>query len=246
LDDFGALLSFLRVYPFDSQSSFNFHIATPIKKGGNEGIDALRKLVNSVSLRRTKVALSHELNLQPRSSEIHLVELDKGERTLYDFLKKHAVEILDSTTERPGEVGSVFKAIMKLRRICNHGLGLLTPAVLQKLENRHIDTDEISAIFQEPEPCENCGSKTSQALLNCCHLICKRCMLRAQETSVVMDACPLCPGTTSALMNEPSPKILEEEAIDIDDEYQPSSKIRELLQSLHAEQAESSSRPVKR
>ena len=245
LEDFGALLSFLRVHPLNSESSFRLHIVKPIESGQDKGIAALRRLINSMSLRRTKASLADELQLPPRLQNVHLVELDKAERTLYDLLRKRPVEVQDFTARSSGHNESIFTKIMKLRRICNHGLSLLPARITKELENDHVNADEIRAILQESESCERCGCRTPQVPLQCLHLICSECISRSQDDLVATDICPLCPGNGSALSDEPS-LMRKEDVLNIDNSYRPSTKVLELLQTLHAERAESGSRPIKR
>ena len=245
LEDFGALLSFLRVHPLNSESSFRLHIVKPIESGQDKGIAALRRLINSMSLRRTKASLADELQLPPRLQNVHLVELDKAERTLYDLLKKRSVEVQDSTARSSGHVESIFTKIMKLRRICNHGLSLLPARIIKELENDHVNADEIRAILQESESCERCGCRTPQAPLQCLHLICSECKSKSQDDVVATDVCPVCPGNDSAFLDAPS-QARNEDVLDINNLHRPSTKVLKLLQTLRAERAESGSRPIKR
>jgi SWI/SNF-related matrix-associated actin-dependent regulator of chromatin subfamily A3 len=64
IDDFAALLQFLRVKPFDKPASFNTCIVKLLRAGDLSGIHKLRLLVNAVSLRRTKESLVSEIQLE--------------------------------------------------------------------------------------------------------------------------------------------------------------------------------------
>ena len=81
VEDFGALVGFLRVYPFDSPAGFYSNFINFIQKGDNRGIEKLKALVQAISLRRTKeyvfgeLKLRHELNICNQSSLMKWKEL---------------------------------------------------------------------------------------------------------------------------------------------------------------------------
>lgn len=66
IEDFGSLLIFLRADPFHDPSFFNDHIASPPKRDPERTLKTLKKLVQAVSLRRTKDSVIGELQLSLR------------------------------------------------------------------------------------------------------------------------------------------------------------------------------------
>lgn len=69
VDDYGALISFLRVLLFSDQQYFSQHISHPIKSKNKLGFERLEKLVRATSLRRTKITELIGLDLPPRESK---------------------------------------------------------------------------------------------------------------------------------------------------------------------------------
>lgn len=136
MDDYGALISFLRVVPFDDQQYFSQHISHPIKSRNKNGFEKLEKLVRSTSLRRTKTTEQIGLELPPRESITEYVVLNEEERNLHDFFKIRASKIIngDSFSRKfNGRIDNVFLTITNLRKICNHGRWLLSAASLAAL-----------------------------------------------------------------------------------------------------------------
>ena len=136
MDDYGALISFLRVVPFDDQQYFSQHISHPIKSKNKNGFEKLEKLVRSTSLRRTKITEQIGLDLPPRESMTECVELNEEERNLHEFFKFRASKIIhgDSCSKKyNGRFDNVFLTITNLRKICNHGRRLLSAASLAAL-----------------------------------------------------------------------------------------------------------------
>ena len=122
IDDFGALLHFLRVYPFENQSSFNSHIANPIQSGMEAGIKKLRLLVNTMTLRRTKACVHGDIQLDPRINETHRVTFTAKERQLYDCFRLNSLELIGHAFDNDGKMKSftILQSILRLRQICNN------------------------------------------------------------------------------------------------------------------------------
>ena len=80
LEDFGSLLRFIKLYPFDTQ--FRSAIITPFKNADPDVIPKLRILVDSVTLRRTK----DRLDLPKRHEETIRLDFSDHEFRLYKYL----------------------------------------------------------------------------------------------------------------------------------------------------------------
>jgi SNF2 family DNA or RNA helicase len=139
LDDYGALLNFLRVPGFTEKTMFDHWITKPIQEKKQEGFSRLQILVRTTCLRRTKESLGDALNLQPRKEEIEFVKLHQQDQELYDFFKSRAAELASGTrtsnpaaaTFEPSQDGSVLSMLNFLRLICDHGQQILPKTALQ-------------------------------------------------------------------------------------------------------------------
>lgn len=101
------------------------------------GISRLRKLVAATCLRRTKSHVQDQLKLPLRVEIEELVELDSGERRIYDFLKSRASSLVVGNSTQHSQMdkarwGTMLSLIGFLRLICNHGDQLL-PAIATDL-----------------------------------------------------------------------------------------------------------------
>jgi SNF2 family DNA or RNA helicase len=153
-EDFGALIGFLKVYPFDSPAVFYSNFINLIQKGDNKGIEKLKALVQAISLRRTKESVFGELKLQPRVEQLQPVELNEMERTLYTTVKR-------SWTYAAGKsesVRNIFQTITKLRQICDHGRDLLSQKALAVLDQGFTEGERMKTIVEDTQLCENCGA----------------------------------------------------------------------------------------
>jgi SNF2 family DNA or RNA helicase len=255
VEDFGALVGFLRVYPFDSPAGFYSNFVDSIRRGDNRGIEKLKALVQSISLRRTKESMFGELGLGPRLEQLQPVELNEMERALYTMVKR-------SWTYAAGKSGSVrniFQTITKLRQICDHGRELLSQEALAAFDQGFIKGDRMETIAEDTQLCENCGAvvqnpdsdETADHLLLCLHLLCNHCLLSAGG-DIEEVLCPVCSGSgasDSFLQHEKlmdQAPDLSQNAKDIDISYRPSSKVLTLLQNLRTDQLKSTSDPIKR
>jgi SNF2 family DNA or RNA helicase len=221
-----------------------------IQKGKETGITKLKSLVQAISLRRTKESILGELNLGARIERLQSVELNDEERDLYSIVKKTGSHGIDSSTS----MRSIFQTILKLRQICNHGRELLPPEILRLSDSAPSKRGSFVATSGDFQYCENCGQlirdSTSDAiaesLLSCFHLICQICLSKDQEEGNAEEqVCPICLGTVSATEDEQSEQP-SEDAMNIDFAYNPSSKVRALLQNLRVDQSGSGKYPIKR
>ena len=137
-DDFGALLSFLRVESVASKPMFDSWIASPIQKGKPESMHRLKSLVKATCLRRTKTSSTVSIQLSKPLEKIIFVELDKQDQELYKSLQEKTANIaagLDKGRERqakssPSKDGNILTLMNFLRRVCNHGKELLPSKAL--------------------------------------------------------------------------------------------------------------------
>ena len=254
LEDLGALLRFLRIFPFDTKSAFNTYIIKPVENNHFDGLKPLRALVESMALRRTKDSIFDDLQLEPRINRVHNVRLSSLERQLYDACKRSALAVMDSSFTVDGKLKGfcgIFQTIMTLRQVCDHGRDLMSQSATGRLKQYEM-TDGSSVTTFNPTVCELCGHQLdisesendSQFLLPCLHILCLSCAAAGQE-GMAMDArvCPVCTGETSSISprdcRSPNPEMTT-------NEYCPSSKALALVENLRSYQSEASDKPIKR
>ena len=252
VDDYGALISFLRVVPFNDQQYFSQQISYHIKsKKNTNGFEKLEKLVRATSLRRTKITEQIGLDLPPRETRTECVELNEEERNLHEFFKTRASKIIhgDSIeTKHNRRIDNVFPTITKLRQICNHGRRLLSAASLAALSS-----------------CGNPGfffdtSQGPEASIHCDRLLTASEMDISPSISVRKDyfsgAEPL-DNKSDGSMYHVFSKSDSQHGIDVNsasknsktvqhEAYEPSSKVSALMKNLQLDRLSNHSPPLKR
>ncbi|PWY73214.1 hypothetical protein BO94DRAFT_578409 [Aspergillus sclerotioniger CBS 115572] len=148
------------VYPFDTTSIFDEYILSPLKEGKKQGMDNLRALARSISMRRTKAMVQGELQLGRRQDILHQVELTQEERRGYEILKKKFSTIFyafSSTSGSNTKSTCAFQTILRLRHFCNHGLGLLPPQMVEIFRDHVEDNLRLtSTLIGGSGTCDNC------------------------------------------------------------------------------------------
>lgn len=142
LEDLGALMTFLRVKPFDEKGGFAQYIMAPFKLCDPEILPKLRLLVDSITLRRLK----DRIDLPPRRD--HQVKLDFSaeERAIYDIFAKNAHDRVKVIVgQRENRLGGkayvhILQSILRLRLICAHGKDLLSEGDLQVMHGLSKDS----------------------------------------------------------------------------------------------------------
>ncbi len=232
LEDLGALVEFLRVNPFDKPKAFKTVFLDPISKQNPIGWERLRSLVRAISLRRTKAALGRVIKLLPPEEVINRVVLDDKERRIYDLVKRRFTMAIDFG----GGKMNAFQLILRLRQICNHGVDLLPVNLVQWIKtasefdfHAHLSLEICGSCGQVPPMTD----ATSLDDLSCGHQICRTCRFEDKKESLdgVLDlACPLCLTMAKGQhINQGSPSSPFSRGQEC---YQPSSKVKALLQSL--------------
>ncbi|RDW79772.1 hypothetical protein BP6252_04410 [Coleophoma cylindrospora] len=142
LDDLGALMTFLRIKPFDEKGGFAQYIMAPFKMCDPEILPKLRLLVDSITLRRLK----DKIDLPKRHD--HLVKLDFNpeERRLYEIFAKNASDRVKVIVgQREKSLGGrsyvhILQSILRLRLICAHGKDLLSEEDLKVMHGLSKDS----------------------------------------------------------------------------------------------------------
>lgn len=122
VSDFASQLEFLKIYPFSNPKVFDTEITKPWLKSGDRDVTRLKRLVNCMSLCRTKAII----DLPKRDDLIHHLEFSPEEQEFYDKAKEGTIRKLDhalsSNPLQPGQYLNALQWLNELRLICNHGL----------------------------------------------------------------------------------------------------------------------------
>lgn len=121
--DFSSLLEYLKIYPFSNPKVFDTEIAKPwLNKTGDKDITRMKKLVNCMSLCRTKAII----DLPKRQDSIRKLSFSPEEQEYYDTVKEGTIKKLDAAIStnplQPGQYLNALQWLNELRLICNHGL----------------------------------------------------------------------------------------------------------------------------
>ncbi|KAG5793440.1 hypothetical protein H9Q69_007517 [Fusarium xylarioides] len=159
IDNYGALLAFIKMEPLDTKATFDHWISNPIRDSLQEGLRKLRILVEATCLRRTKSGISQAL--PPPTVREERVDLHPHDRAVYDFFESEAAKnATDSPNNYPAsasetgrEKKNVLSLIQNLRRICDHGEDLLSASdsetwMIQSGQRRDSQTMDYSGIQQ--------------------------------------------------------------------------------------------------
>ena len=251
VEDFGSLLQFLRINPFDNPSSFKHEIADWIKVGEEKGMTRLRLLVSAVCLRRTKECL----RLPPRKSETQRVILNNEEKQLHEIYRRNTVDFIDFVFRgniKLKSFATVIQQILRLRQICDHGKEMLSLKTIQNMDDYISTQGSKGDIVPSTETalCGACGRKVEDfyLLLRCLHPACRPC---SDERDIATPdgelECMICAGTAYQGSNEGTDVENESETHGVTGiEYRPSSKVAALLQNLRTLNHEHIDPPIKR
>lgn len=200
LDDVGALLAFLRIFPFDRMNIFRQCISGPFKEGGLRKITAqenLAKLLDAMCIRRTKALL----NLTGLEEITHNVYFSNEERNQYGKIKddmKRAMHNVITETVGNNRFG-MFQAQLQLRLLCNHGTyqHQFHWARARNLLDEREDAASSFAWSNTEGICSSCHQLTPtidlvaarERQILCAHMLCQECRQDVGES------CPLCDVT---------------------------------------------------
>jgi SWI/SNF-related matrix-associated actin-dependent regulator of chromatin subfamily A3 len=205
LEDFVALLSFIKASPLDDVHHFRRFIITPLMKREENSGDNLRKLLDSICLRRTKELL----NLPHVIEDLQVLKFSAEEQQHYLWTRDKLIKLIKLNTLKPksnrkGYLG-VFQLQLQLRRLCNHGT-FQKPA----MGTEEFDPQQAMAHLKKSKlaNCESCNvkitgihgieEKRSGNFTICGHLLCRKCEsklkaeLEPSGKNEEYSKCPLC------------------------------------------------------
>ncbi|HWM85938.1 MAG TPA: DEAD/DEAH box helicase, partial [Kofleriaceae bacterium] len=121
LDELWSVCHFTNPGLLGERSDFQRRIASPIAAGRADAAAHLRDLIRPFVLRRLKREVAPEL--PPRSESVLPVELDPGERALYDAVRAAAQADLVSRLSEGAGVMAALEALLRMRQAaCHSGL----------------------------------------------------------------------------------------------------------------------------
>ncbi|KAK0867830.1 hypothetical protein LTS02_003994 [Friedmanniomyces endolithicus] len=193
LNDMGALVKFLRIYPFDHSHTWNQHIIIPLKSGNTDVIAHLRLLVDSITLRRLK----DKIGLKDRKEVESHLDFSDADRKVYERIANQSSrDMMLMTGGKSVMKGKAYAHMLRLidrmRRYCAHGLDMFNDEDRKQIaEGMNPDNAIAVDLGDEPdyEPyefigkqqayetlhlinesdtdrCENCGNKLSDKALD--------------------------------------------------------------------------------
>ncbi len=240
LDDYGALLSFIRVFPFIQKSSFMSWIVKPVEEKQPFGVERLQSLIRATCLRRMKekVLSSNDIKLPRRFERVHEVHLHQDDQDLYNAIKKLCAETAAGLEERSqagsspkGGENNILLLINSLRLICDHGQQLLPNAIRRPREQNSVFSFE-SGMKQLYSPrCSACEGEIDDNIS------------RAEDQDPICVNCATS-EVGSHIINMKG-NLSEKGSMP---HYQPSAKVVAMLENLKRDQKEAqySHRPRKR
>ncbi|KAF4452090.1 hypothetical protein F53441_5022 [Fusarium austroafricanum] len=252
LDDFGALLAFVKVPPLETKEHFEQYITHPIKKSRTKGFAVLRKVVAATCLRRTKAAYGHMLSLPPKTERVEVIEMDRNDRRLYEFFKRfsYLTAGLDKTSKKKPAT-NILVLISMLRLICNHGEALLPEAALKAWNERDSSNLTWEVLEANIKRCISCKFEveeleTSDSLteeLGCGHIICGSCTLKSQSSASLIP-CPKCKSAanTTTLVTRTNPSLSQAITQNAPKIYHPSAKVQALIRNINSRDKRAQSR----
>ncbi|KAK8112928.1 hypothetical protein PG984_013454 [Apiospora sp. TS-2023a] len=239
VDDYGALLAFIRVPSLATKVQFDKHVSTPIRKQTHDAFNRLRDLVNATCLRRTKATVGLDFELPSKSEMIESIVLDKEDQELYDLFQKRAEDVA-SQRKINGSEGSEYQGrnilslITILRRICDHGKRMVPSRAFDLLDPSSNDKDrnDIPLSNLIDTSCSQCGEDLDDSTItpasssHDCEqsvAICSSCRIDLRENNQEAQAMELDDGTAQPV---PNPTVL----LDV---VSPSAKVKALLSNMH-------------
>ncbi|KAH6624507.1 SNF2 family N-terminal domain-containing protein [Chaetomium sp. MPI-SDFR-AT-0129] len=198
LNDLVSLLGFLHFEPFSSRTLFGRHIVEPLANDMKNGGGRLKELLRTICLRRDQRLLQLP---QPRHELVEVV-LQQEERALYDrILAQYARDVDDVVSSRAKvkRYGILFAAIMKLRRLCNHGTFAASPPTdsADQTEPGHeselgcefcsgADEDMLELVNQD-NVCSECGRELLSTTTSCSQTPAPKITFRLGESKPYSD-----------------------------------------------------------
>ncbi|XP_030837524.1 helicase-like transcription factor isoform X1 [Strongylocentrotus purpuratus] len=257
IKDLWSLVAFLGVEPFKSTHTWWQRIITrPIANNDSAGIDRVRKLMDTLALRRMK---SQKVNGKPlvdlpaRNVVLQYVDFSEDEKKVYKTMEKDG-RLAVSKYFQQGSVlnhyGDILAILMRLRQLCCHpALCAKAAANLCQAIDGNERTDEekaqlvatlVSFLSQgaDEECCICLDSIEDPVITRCAHVFCQRCIGEVINAEKERACCPLCRQAVSrdSLVHVPKDRS-DTENEDTEREWHSSAKVDALMECLLTERA---------
>ncbi|KAF4944323.1 hypothetical protein FGADI_12777 [Fusarium gaditjirri] len=207
-DDLRSLLKFLRFEPFCQSNIFEQHIVKPFREEQQDppnGLDESRNLkimLKVCCLRRTQA----KLDLPASTTQRVDVTPTEGEKSMFASILDQCKEDFDKMAGKEGsskKSNILFSAIMKLRRVCNHGAIQISTRSSNRTNQLAVPrTKGKASRSPSAEPaCEFCDERTGNL-----------------DLLGDLDSCPICGRLQSEINDEvsslgaspsPTPSIMD-------------------------------------
>ncbi|KAH8887853.1 hypothetical protein GQ53DRAFT_784087 [Thozetella sp. PMI_491] len=234
LDDYGALLTFVRVPPFLLEEEFEKYLKKPIAENKKDGLQLLKEVVAATCLRRTKSDPALALNLPKKKERIEIIEMPREDRELYEFFKHFCYLTAASKKKGARKAGAsnILGLLSTLRLICDHGVALIPNASLQSWRDRDLDLLTLEMLETGAGRCVSCNDeidKLETAVptvkeLHCGHVLCERCTETSQYSA---SQSPSAPGEFN-----PTPLPRGQLISPLTRQHPPSAKVKALLRNV--------------
>lgn len=204
---------------------FRKHIITPVKIGTRERFTNLKRLLESLCLRRTKGLLG----LPEPVTDMQLLRLSSEETDMYQIFGEERRGLIDQAVSGHSMKKTsqlIIETILRTRLFCNNG-----PAALTTRNSKYVElpSDPLEALSylqaNGKATCARCDSdilsldqddEDCGILTSCQHLVCASCVAVSQEdaqdeASQLCTRCPQCGhNATYGTFAEHSPEIRSE------------------------------------
>ncbi|KAF9355164.1 DNA repair protein rad16 [Mortierella sp. AD094] len=200
--------------PMDHVCWWNNEILKPIQNFGTQGageraFQKLRKLLDRIMLRRTKVERADDLGLPPRKLTVSRYLFNEEEEDLYESLFSDSKRKFSTYVEQNtvlNNYANIFELLTKMRQMVDH-----PDLVLKKVKPGQVGLPETLV-------CSICLEEAEDAIVSKCHhLFCRedaQQYISAAETDA--PECPVCHIPLSIDLEQPTYVKEEEEEVDVE------------------------------
>ncbi|KAF9394601.1 DNA repair protein rad16 [Mortierella sp. AD011] len=196
--------------PMDHVCWWNNEILKPIQSFGTQGtgeraFEKLRKLLDRIMLRRTKVERADDLGLPPRTLTVSRYLFNEEEEDLYESLFSDSKRKFSTYVEQNtvlNNYANIFELLTKMRQMVDH-----PDLVLKKVKPGQVGLPETLV-------CSICLEEAEDAIVSKCHHLFCREDAQQYISTAETDApeCPVCHIPLSIDLEQPTyVKELEEE-----------------------------------
>ncbi|KAF9125782.1 DNA repair protein rad16 [Mortierella sp. 14UC] len=188
--------------PMDHACWWNNEILKPIQNHGNQGVGEkaflkLRKLLDRIMLRRTKVERADDLGLPPRKMTVARYLFNEEEEDLYESLFSDTKRKFSTYVEQGtvlNNYANIFELLTKMRQMVDH-----PDLVLKKVKPGQIGLPETLV-------CSICQEEAEDPIVSKCHhLFCREDADQyITSSSVEAPECPVCHIPLSIDLEQPT------------------------------------------